>query len=206
MKQVFKLLIATLMLPMLVSTGLAQDSYNIKSGDILRIEVQEDASINRDVLVTPDGRISIPQAGTFKASGRTVEQIREEVTNRLAANFASGPIVFVSVSQVAARAAAPSSTGSTGRTIDVYIMGEVATPGKIRIARGTRLLQFLGEVGGFSKYASRKRIQLRRIDASGKEQIYPVNYYDILEGKSSIGSTTLADGDIILVPQRKLFE
>ena len=85
-------------------------------------------------------------------------------------------------------------------------MGEVPTPGKMSVERGTRLLQFLGEVGGFSKFASLKRIQLRRVDASGKEQIYPVNYNDILAGKSSIGSTTLADGDIIIVPQRKLFE
>lgn len=202
MKQIVTLLIATLILPILTSVGWAQSNYNIKPGDILRIEVQEDASINRDVLVTPDGRISVPQAGTFKASGRSVDQINADITKRLSPNFNSEPSVYVSISQLAARTAGP----ATGRTIDVYIMGEVATPGKITIDSGTRLLQFLGEVGGFSKFASVKRIQLRRVDASGKEQIYPVNYNDILEGKSSIGSTTLADGDVIIIPQRKLFE
>lgn len=202
MKQILTLIIATLILPLLTSVGSAQDSYRIKSGDILRVEVEEDASINRDVLVAPDGRISIPQAGTIKASGRSIEQIKADVTSKLAPNFNSGPSVYVSISRLAERTAGP----ATGRTIDVYIMGEVATPGKISIDSGTRLLQFLGEVGGFSKFASLKRIQLRRIDASGKERIYPVNYNDIVAGKSSIGSTTLADGDIIIVPQRKLFE
>jgi polysaccharide export outer membrane protein len=56
-------------------------------------------------------------------------------------------------------------------------------------------------MGGFSKFAATKRIQLRR-----GTDLYPLNYKDIEAGKSNAGGTILAEGDVILVPQRKLFE
>ena len=45
--------------------ALAQDGYLIRAGDILQIEVLEDPSLNRQALVAPDGRITMPLAGTF---------------------------------------------------------------------------------------------------------------------------------------------
>ena len=46
--------------------------YSIRPGDRLRIEVLEDDSLNRSVLVAPDGRISVPLVGTVVAGGRTL--------------------------------------------------------------------------------------------------------------------------------------
>ena len=74
------------------------------------------------------------------------------------------------------------------------------------MAPGTNVLQLLAEIGGFSDFAATKRIQLRRKDKSGAERVYNVNYEAILEGQSSVGMTTLTSGDVIIVPQRKLFE
>jgi polysaccharide biosynthesis/export protein len=87
------------------------------------------------------------------------------------------------------------------------VVGEAAKSGKIGVAPGTTVLQFFAEMGGFSKFAATKRIQLRRTDAkTGEETIYNLNYDAIEAGSSGAGSTTLADGDVIVVPQRKLFE
>ena len=44
--------------------------YTIQPGDVISIQVLEDSSLNRDLLVQPDGRISFPLAGIVKASGR----------------------------------------------------------------------------------------------------------------------------------------
>ena len=84
-------------------------------------------------------------------------------------------------------------------------MGEAAKSGKISVAPGTTMLQMFAEMGGFSKFAATKRIQLRRADkASGTEKVYSFNYKDIESGTTKAG--ILMDGDVILVPQRKLFE
>ena len=61
----------------------AQDGYSIKSGDVLEIEVLEDASLNRQVLVLPDGSFSFPLVGTMQAGGMTVEQVRAALVGGL---------------------------------------------------------------------------------------------------------------------------
>lgn len=205
--RLFALLASLLVMPFLMtSQGFAQDGYRIRAGDVLRIEVLEDATLNRSALVPPDGRISLPLAGAVRAAGRSVEDVQAELSTRLAANFASPPNVFVSIERIA-QSFATGAAPAAAPTISIYVMGEAAKSGKISVAPGTTMLQMFAEMGGFSKFAATKRIQLRRADkASGTEKVYSFNYKDIESGTTKAGNTTLMDGDVILVPQRKLFE
>jgi len=196
-----------LIMPLLLSTaGHAQDSYLIRPGDSLRIEVLEDENLNRTTLVAPDGRITLPLAGSIKASGRGVEQVQADLANRLTSNFAVKPNVFVSLERLAEKTTS-SGGNATGRTIDIYVVGEAAKSGKLAVSQRTTLLQLFSEMGGFSKFAATKRIQLRRIDPKTRaEKVYMFNYDAIERGENNGGNTRLMDGDVILVPQRKLFE
>ena len=83
-------------------------------------------------------------------------------------------------------------------------MGEVAKPGGMDVLPGTTLLQALAEAGGFTKFGASKRIELRRTDPSSHtERVYLFNY----RGSGGIsGSTVLQAGDVIVVPERRLFE
>lgn len=194
-------------LPILFTApAMAQAGYKIRAGDMLRIEVLEDESLNRTTLVLPDGRIALPLAGGVQAAGRSIEAVQADITTRLAANFATPPNVFVSIEQLAEMAVA-SSAAAEDPTIGIYVMGEVARPGKLAVAPGTTVLQLFAEMGGFSNFAATKRIQLRRTDkASGKETIYTFNYKAMEAGTSKAGATVVTEGDVILVPQRRLFE
>ncbi|MFK7751028.1 MAG: polysaccharide biosynthesis/export family protein [Sedimentitalea sp.] len=187
-------------------TAWAQETYQIKPGDVVRIEVLEDSSINRESLVLPDGRVSVPLVGTVQVGGRSVDQVRADVIEKLRPNFASDPTVFVSLSQLSEPREAKRKRSTGTSRVTVYVLGEVGAPGGLEIKRNTTVLQALALVGGFSKFAATKRMQLRRADASGVEKIYSVNYQDILAGKSNIGTTVLREGDVIVVPQRRLFE
>ena len=181
-----------------VAQGAQAQGYQVKAGDTLRIEVLEDSSLNRTVLVAPDGRISIPQAGTLSVRGQSVEAIQNNLTQRLASNFASTPNVFVSIEQLAERRerAAP----APDPVIAIYVMGEIGNPGKLDVKPGTNVLQMFAIMGGFTNFAATKRIQLRR-DTS----VYRLNY-DQIEAGGQGGQTVLHDGDVIVVPQRRLFE
>ena len=216
MKRLFAALARVLALPLLVAAMVApvaaQDGgYLIRPGDTLKIEVLEDPGLNRSVLVSPDGRINLPLTGTVKVSGKTIEAVQGELSTRLAANFAAPPNVYASIESVAVRAAGGGGGGGggagTAATVDVYVIGETAKPGKLLVARGTTVLQFFAEMGGFSKFAATKRIQLRRTDLqTNKETRYLINYDAIEAGNSKMGATVLRKGDVIVVPQRKLFE
>ena len=86
-------------------------------------------------------------------------------------------------------------------------MGEVNQPGSHSVTRGTTLLQFLAQTGGFTKFAAKKRLQLRRTSDSGGSNVYRINYKAIEEGRNiEAGMTVLRSGDVIIVPERRLFE
>ena len=204
MNKIIALLAAMVITPLISMASHAQDSYRIKPGDVVRVEVLEDSSINRDTLVLPDGQIALPLAGTVRAGGLTIDQVRNEITARLAPNFANAPTVFVSLSQLSAPK--PVTGVAVARSNTIYVLGEVTNPGIVELEPGTTLLQALAAVGGFSPFAAKKRIQLRRTDQSRTEQIYNINYNAILNGQTSIGTTVLTSGDVIIVPQRRLFE
>jgi polysaccharide export outer membrane protein len=210
MRAIFNLVLGLITgLLLLAAPAQAQSGYGVRAGDVLKVEVLEDPSLNRSVLVAPDGRISVPLAGTFMAVGLSVDQIGSEISKRMAGNFATPPNVFVSLERLAERqpAAAAGGAPAAAATIDIFILGEAAKPGKISVEPGTTVLQLFAQMGGFSKFAATKRIQLRRTDAkTGETSTYLLNYKEIEAGTSDGGRTTLRDGDVILVPQRRLFE
>ena len=214
MKRIFAALARLLTLPLLltalVAPVAAQDGgYLIRPGDTLKIEVLEDPGLNRSVLVSPDGRINLPLTGTVRVSGKNIETVQSELSARLSANFAAPPNVYASIERVVERVVGSGGGGGTRAvaTVDIYVIGEGAKSGKLSVAPGTTVLQFFAEMGGFSKFAATKRIQLRRTDPrTKKESNYLINYDAIESGSSRMGATVLQKGDVIVVPQRKLFE
>lgn len=183
------------------TAAVAQSGYQIRPGDTLTVEVLEDPSLNRSVLVLPDGSISFPFAGSVRASGRSPGQVSDAITSGISSNFTTEPTVFVTVEQLRA------STGSSGpATIDVFMMGEIAAPGEKKLARGTTLIQALASTGGFTPFAATKRIILRRTDAKGNQSVSRINYKAIADGAAVGQDIRLRDGDVIIVPERRLFE
>jgi|TARA_R110002020_G_scaffold47754_3_gene136219 polysaccharide export outer membrane protein len=180
--------------------------YSIRPGDRLRIEVLEDSSLNRTVLVGPDGRISFPTAGTLPASGRNIEAIQNAITQRLSGNFAVSPNVFVSLEGLAEiPEPAPAPVGPPP-TVSIYVIGEAGNTGKLSLEPGTTVLQAFAVMGGFTRFAATKRVQLRRTDPNTNiETVYRLNY-DQIEKGSRAGLSVLQEGDVIVVPQRRLFE
>jgi polysaccharide biosynthesis/export protein len=191
-------LAAALALLMAAPMALAQATgYRIQPGDVLTVTVLEDETLNREVLVLPDGRVSVPLAGTIAAAGQSVEAVERTIADRLASNFAVRPNVFVSVVTVADEAV----------TFPIYVLGRVGEPGLVEVEVGTTLLQGIALAGGFDRFAATKRIQLRRRDsASGREQLYVFNYNAIERGAAIQSMITLREGDVLLVPERRLFE
>lgn len=178
----------------------AQTSYRIQPGDTLQIEVLEDASLNREVLVLPDGSISLPLAGSIRAAGMTTAGLARTITSAIAPNFAASPSVSVSVAAIPERE-------DEEATINVYFLGEINDPGLREVRPGTTFLQGLAQAGGFTTFAAEKRLQLRRRDpSSGQEFVFPIDYRALSRGAALTGNPVLRDGDVILVPERRLFE
>ena len=189
--------LAALLLPLTGAPAAAQEAYRIQAGDSLRIEVLEDSSLNRDVLVTPDGRFSMPLAGVVNAAGRTIEQVEAIVSERIRPGFAVEPTVFVALTGVSER--------ETFDTMLIHVIGEANSPGVLEVQRGSTLLQAFAAMGGFTRFAATTRVQLRRVDSSGTERVFSINYREVERGAIGAAAIRLLDGDVIVVPERRLF-
>ncbi len=202
MRLLFALLAGVFLFPaLLASMAEAQSTYKIKPRDTLKIEVLEDTTLNRSTLIPPDGRITFPLAGTVRAGGRTVEQVQADLISLLTPSFAAAPTVFVSIETVYRN-----PLDDQPPVINIYVSGEANRPGRIDVAPGTTVLQFFAEMGGFTNFAATKRIQMRRAEKGGVEKVYKFSYDSILSGSSNVGNTVLRDGDVFIIPQRRLFE
>ena len=212
-----RMIAALAVLCLLVVTSLvatpaaAQQAYGLRAGDTLRVEVLDDPSMNRTVLIAPDGRITFPQAGSMRVSGTTVDAVKSELVTRLTPSFAAPPTVFVSLERLAERVVRPIVQGPPAAPIpdpvvSVFVMGEANKLGQIDVTPGTTVLQMFAIMGGFTKFAATKRVQLRRTDMNGAEQVYTLNYHHIQQGLVNTGMTPMANGDVIVIPQRRLFE
>ncbi|MEL6734360.1 MAG: polysaccharide biosynthesis/export family protein [Pseudomonadota bacterium] len=185
----------------------AQSSdYRIRAGDVIGIEVLQDPSLNREVLILPDGRFSFPFAGTVRAGGRTTGQVERSISAGIASNFSVEPNVFVTV-----RSLRPEDEELPGEEdedlIKIYFLGEVNAPGIREVTPGTTLLQALSQSGGLSNFAATRRIQLRRTNPTTNAQsVTTIDYRALSRGASLEQDIILAEGDIILVPERRLFE
>jgi len=92
MKRIFLVFAALLLAPAALAQG-----YRVQPGDVLSISVLEDANLNRELLVRPDGGISMPIAGNIRAAGNTVQAIERIIIERLAPGFSITPSVSVAL-------------------------------------------------------------------------------------------------------------
>lgn len=198
MKRLFAPLMAAILL--LTASIASANNFIIRSGDLLRVEVLEDTTINREVLVAPDGRISLPLAGNVSVAGITIPQAEARLRTQLAASFATQPTVVVSL----LRLREPTQS-SSAEPLSIFVLGEVNNPGVVAVEPGATLLQALAVAGGVTDFAAVKRIQLRRV-VNGREELFYLNYQKVLDGQIGLGLSKMVEGDLIVVPARRLFE
>ena len=172
-----------------VAAAQQPDSYILQAGDTLEVSVLQDPKLNRQVVIAPDGSISFPLAGHFQAAGKTMQALEKEFSKRLSKNYLSPPQVTLMLS---AAGQSPSS--------QVFIMGEVNKPGPVPISSGMNVMQAIALSGGFGKFAAKSRIQIHRQD-----QVFLFDYSDFESGRNLQTNIPLRPGDVIVVPERGLF-
>jgi polysaccharide export outer membrane protein len=174
----------------------AQD-YLIQKGDTLDVSVLEDPGLNRQALVRPDGKISLPLAGALNAAGMTPEALQSAIRVALRRDFVEPPTVTVSLLSMAAETARDKTP--------IYVLGEVRAPGRYEVELPMDALQALALAGGPSTFAARNRVQVRR-RVEGAETLTVFDYDQVEDGAAIPESIALAAGDVILVPERGLFD
>lgn len=193
-------LLALVIAVMASAVSAQQDGYRVQIGDRLEISVLEDPGLNRTVLVRPDGRITLPLVGTVNAEGQTPEAVAALIRRNLSRDFVEPPTVTVALSALG-QPLGPEA----GTLADVYVIGAVSRPGSYQVALPMDALQLLALAGGPGVFAAEKRIQVRRRSPDG-EQVFLLDYDSIQRGLTPSTVIDIADRDVLVVPERGLFE
>lgn len=158
--------------------------YKIGPEDVIKISVWKDESLSKEALVRPDGNISFPLIGEIMASGKTVEELQKEVTQRIAP-FISDPSVNVEMIKV--------------NNYKIYVIGRVTRSGEYLVGHPPDVVQVLSMAGGLTPFASENEIKVFR-RRNGKEQIFPFQFGDVKSGKHLEQNIILLPGDEVVVP------
>jgi polysaccharide export outer membrane protein len=165
------------------SVGGAED-YLLQPGDVLTVSVWKEADLSSELLVRPDGGITMPLVGEVAAAGHTVEDVRSTIDQRLR-KYIPEPSVTVSVKQTLGN--------------QIFVIGKVNHPGPYPIIRPVDVTQALSLAGGTTPFASVDNIKVLR--RHGEQQtIIPFRYSDIEHGRKLEQNILLQSGDTVVVP------
>jgi polysaccharide biosynthesis/export protein len=199
MRAVLMLLVGILLA---VASTAHADSYRIKPGDVLDVSVFQDPKLNRQIVVAPDGQVAFPLAGRFRAGGLTPSAVEAALKAKLQKQFTTELDVTVSYVQSEKRDLKEAKDAEW----TVYVTGEVNKPGAFVVPKkAPTVLQAIALSGGLAPFASERRIKVHR-KVNGEDVVFPFNYKDYARGYGMEGNITLRNGDVVVVPERGLFE
>ncbi|MEE4451337.1 polysaccharide biosynthesis/export family protein [Novosphingobium resinovorum] len=126
--------------------GMGLGAYRLGPGDRLRVTVYNEPSLSGEYAVSSAGAIAFPLVGNIDAQARTVEDVAQALTTRIADGYMTDPRVSVEVLNYR----------------PYYILGEVQRPGQYPYVAGMTIEQAVAAAGGFSYRANARRVNLRR--------------------------------------------
>jgi polysaccharide export outer membrane protein len=158
--------------------------YVIGPEDVLSVMFWRDKDMSADVVVRPDGKISLPLLNDVDAAGLTPEQLRGQLV-KSAAKFVEDPNATVVVKEIHSR--------------KVFITGNVAKPGTFPLIGDMNVMQLIALAGGLAEYADSKNILVMR-NEGGRSQSFKFNYKDVTKQRHVEQNIALKPGDTVIVP------
>jgi polysaccharide biosynthesis/export protein len=158
--------------------------YVVGADDLLTVRFWGDPQLSSDVVVRPDGKISIPLLKDVQAAGLTPEQLAESL-EKAASKFVNTPAATVIVREIRSR--------------KIFVLGAgIAKQGVVMLTADMTVLQAIAAAGGLLEYAQQDDITILRTE-NGQEKRYKFNFNDVTKGKNLKQNILLQPNDTILV-------
>ena len=161
-----------------------EDKYQLGPDDVIEISVWKEPDLTKQIVVRPDGKISYPLIGEVQASGKTVKQMKEEISKRLEKFVTDAQVTVILLKT---------------QYYKIYVIGKVNRPGEFLVGRPANVMQALAMAGGLTPFASPSKIVIIR-KIGNTEQTYPFDYKSVSTGDFMEQNITLVPGDVVVVP------
>jgi polysaccharide biosynthesis/export protein len=181
--------------------GLDNEPMRLHREDIVSLTVWGQPDLNYTATVQMDGRVTLPLIGSVMAEGRTLDEVRTDVTTALSRFFRAPRVSLLPQKVTRSTIANPrvSILPEKLRERYVSVIGEVARPGIYPIAGSMRVLEALA----LSQY--RETGQLNSVvvirDYKGSPQYTSLRLRDFINRKAEDQNIFLESEDIVIVPK-----
>ena len=160
-------------------------NYRLGPGDEVVIDIWGASEDHLREVISPEGSIMIAQLGPVYLNGMTINDANKHIKDVFARKYAGvGDVTDINV------------TLGDIRSIQVDVMGEVATPGTFRMSPFSSVFHALYNAGGINDIGSLRNIRVLR---NGRK-VADVDIYDYLFNGRQAGNIRLQEGDVIIVP------
>jgi len=161
--------------------------FTVGCGDVLMIEAEGYPDLNRQVVVAPDGSISLKLLGDVYVTGLTIREIRDKLSKLYDQHFPA-PRIEVTIVE--------------NRSAKIYVLGQVTRPGTQSYVGQQTLLDAIGAAGGVTQRGAPKRVLVVRGDPENPE-VFRINLNDIMtKGRVDL-NLFLAQNDVVYVPPNR---
>lgn len=176
--------------------GMASDQHVLVIGERLSIKSFSHDMLNEDVVVRPDGKISMQVVGEVRAAGVTPNQLSAAITERLK-RFLDVPDISVIVREFRRPELSVILRESADQRI--FIGGEVKQAGVLPLQGRMGLMAATLQAGGVLESARIENVVLLRHDKADEPSVYLINLKSILQGETT--DLTLRPMDVVYVPK-----
>jgi protein involved in polysaccharide export with SLBB domain len=160
--------------------------YRIQTGDQLDVKFFYSPELNEQVIVRPDGRISMQLANEIMAAGLTPAELTEVLRKKYSVEIGKPEITVIVKSFSNQR---------------IYVDGEVVKPGAVVLINPMTALQAIAQAGGFKETANTSEVILVRRGAGNKIISSLIELDKALDGTDKQQDLFLAPYDIVFVPR-----
>ena len=166
----------------------APSDYLIGPLDQVQVFVWRAPDISVTVPVRPDGKISTPLVEDMEAAGKTPTQLARDLEDALR-TYLQDPVVTVIVQNF---------NGPFDQ--QVRVVGATTQPISVPYRSQMTVLDVMVAVGGLTEFADgNQTVLIRR--RNGEQQSIRVRLDDLLKDGDISANTTVAPGDVILIPE-----
>ena len=164
------------------------ENYRLGPGDEIIIDIWGENERSLREEISPEGNIMIEQVGPVYLNGLTIREANEKLRGVFSQIYAgvSGEEPSSDVRVTLGRL----------RTIQVNVLGEVATPGTYRLSSFATVFHALYRAGGVTPIGGLRDIRVMR----GGQEVARVDVYDLLMSGKMSDDVRLEEGDVIIVP------
>lgn len=165
------------------------DRFVFAPGDELAVKFFYAPELNEELVVRPDGRISLQLVPEVMAAGQTPAQLAEALKQSYSAEL-NRPQVAVIVKSISAR--------------EVYVDGEVTRPGMVGFTRPISILQAISMAEGASDRAQMEQVLIIRRMVDSAPLVIQANISNVLDGSDTAQDIYLLPNDIVYLPRKQI--